>query len=34
MNNRIFNSFTFTIDSNTKDDDIGVVIYFEVKIKE
>ena len=33
MNNGIFNSFTFTIDSNTKDD-IGVVIYFEVRVKE
>ena len=34
MNNGIFNSFTFTIDSNIEDDDIGVVIYFEVKVKE
>ena len=34
MNNGIFNSFTFTIDSNIEDDDIGVIIYFEVKVKE
>ena len=34
MNNGLFNSFTFTIDSNIDDDDIGVVIYFEVIIKE
>ncbi len=34
MNNGIFNSFTFTIDTNINDNDIGVVIYFEIKIKE
>ena len=33
MNNGLFNSLTFAIDSNTNDD-IGVVIYFEVIIKE
>ncbi len=33
MNNGLFNSFVSTIDSNI-DDDIGVVIYFEVVIKE
>ncbi len=33
MNNGIFNRFTFMIDSNIKDD-IGVDIYFEIKIKE
>ncbi len=33
MNNGIFASLTFTIDSNTNDD-IGVGIYFEVIIKE
>ena len=34
MNNGLFNSFTFTIDSNIDDNDVGVVIYFEVIIKE
>ncbi len=34
MNNGLFNSLTFTIDSNTDDHDVGVVIYFEVIIKE
>ncbi len=34
MNNGLFNSLTFTIDSNIDDNDIGVVIYFEVIIKE
>ncbi len=34
MNNGIFNSFTFTIDSNIDDDDIGVDIYFEAIVKE
>ncbi len=33
MNKGLFNSLTFAIDSNTNDD-IGVVIYFEVIIKE
>ncbi len=33
MNNGLFNSLTFAIDSNTNDD-IGAVIYFEVIIKE
>ena len=33
MNNGLFNSFTFAIESNTNDD-IGVVIYFTVIIKE
>ena len=34
MNNGLFNSLTFTIDSNTDDNDVGVVIYFEIIIKE
>ena len=34
MNNGVFGSFAFTIDSNIDDDDIGVGIYFEVIIKE
>ncbi len=34
MNNGLFNSFTFTIDLNVDDNDVGVVIYFEVIIKE
>ena len=34
MNNGLFNSLTFMIDSNIDDNDIGVVIYFEVIIKE
>ncbi len=34
MNNGLFNSLTFTIDSNIDDHDVGVVIYFEVIIKE
>ncbi len=34
MNSGLFNSFTFTIDSNIDDNDVGVVIYFEVIIKE
>ncbi len=33
INNGIYNSLTFTIDSNTGDD-IGVGIYFEVIVKE
>ncbi len=33
MNNGLFSSFKFTIDSNTGDD-IGVDIYFEIRIKE
>ncbi len=33
MNNGLFNSLTFTIGSNI-DDDVGVIIYFEVIIKE
>ena len=33
INNGLFNSFTFTIGSNI-DNDVGVVIYFEVIIKE
>ncbi len=34
MNNGLFNSFTFTIDSNIVGNDVGVVIYFEVIIKK
>ena len=35
MNNGLFNSLTFTIDSTNIDDhDVGVVIYFKVIIKE
>ncbi len=34
MNNGLFNSLTFTIGSNINDDDVGVIIYFEIKIKE
>ena len=34
ISNGIFGSFTFTIDSNIDDDDIGVGIYFEVIVKE
>ena len=33
MNNGLFSSLTFTIGSNI-DDDVGVIIYFEVIIKE
>ena len=34
MNNSLFNSFVFTIGSNISDNDVGVVIYFEVIVKE
>ena len=34
MNNGLFSSLTFTIGSNINDDDVGVIIYFEVIIKE
>ena len=34
MNNGLFNSLTFTIGSNINDDDVGVIICFEIKIKE
>ncbi len=34
INNGIFGSFTFTIDSNISNNDIGVGIYFEVIVKE
>ena len=34
MSNGLFSSLTFTIGSNINDDDVGVIIYFEVIIKE
>ena len=34
MNNGLFSSLTFTIGSNIGDDNINVIIYFEIKIKE